>query len=160
MPRTVLWRAAAAAPVSWVALLAVAAFIAGHRNPGVTAYGLSAAVYEIGSLICHQRPERSFHLWGAQLAVCARCAGIYLGAAAAAGLAPFTSDAAFRTVWSRATLLLAAFAAPTAATLVFEWITGIMPSHAIRASAGFPLGVIVMLVVLAGSAVPSAVEIH
>jgi uncharacterized membrane protein len=33
------------------------------------------------SLICHQRPERSFYLFGAPIAVCARCLGIYLGAA-------------------------------------------------------------------------------
>jgi uncharacterized membrane protein len=30
--------------------------------------------------VCHQRPERSFVLWGAPLAVCARCTGIYAGA--------------------------------------------------------------------------------
>lgn len=35
-------------------------------------------VYAFGSLICHQRPERSF-VWGVhQLPVCARCTGIYL----------------------------------------------------------------------------------
>ncbi len=29
---------------------------------------------------CHQRPDRSFLLWGAPVAVCVRCLGIYLGA--------------------------------------------------------------------------------
>lgn len=33
------------------------------------------------ALVCHQRPERSFWLFGAPLAVCARCLGIYIGAA-------------------------------------------------------------------------------
>jgi uncharacterized membrane protein len=33
------------------------------------------------SLVCHQHPERSFWLFGAPVAVCARCLGIYLGAA-------------------------------------------------------------------------------
>jgi uncharacterized membrane protein len=33
------------------------------------------------ALICHQRPERSFWIFGAPVAVCARCLGIYLGAA-------------------------------------------------------------------------------
>jgi uncharacterized membrane protein len=33
------------------------------------------------SLVCHQRPDRSFYLFGAPIAVCARCLGIYLGAA-------------------------------------------------------------------------------
>jgi uncharacterized membrane protein len=31
--------------------------------------------------ICHQRPERSFCIFGGEVAVCARCLGIYLGAA-------------------------------------------------------------------------------
>ncbi len=33
------------------------------------------------SLVCHQRPERCFWIFGAPVAVCARCLGIYLGAA-------------------------------------------------------------------------------
>lgn len=33
------------------------------------------------SLVCHQRPERSFWAFGAPIAVCARCLGIYIGAA-------------------------------------------------------------------------------
>jgi uncharacterized membrane protein len=33
------------------------------------------------ALVCNQRPERSFLLFGGSVAVCARCLGIYLGAA-------------------------------------------------------------------------------
>ena len=33
------------------------------------------------ALVCHQQPERSFMLFGGTIAVCARCLGIYLGAA-------------------------------------------------------------------------------
>jgi len=33
------------------------------------------------ALVCHQQPERSFVLFGGAVAVCARCLGIYLGAA-------------------------------------------------------------------------------
>jgi uncharacterized membrane protein len=33
------------------------------------------------SLVCHQHAERSFVLFGGSVAVCARCLGIYLGAA-------------------------------------------------------------------------------
>ncbi len=40
-------------------------------------------IYAIGSVICHQRPERSFFLDGQQLPVCARCAGLYLSGAVA-----------------------------------------------------------------------------
>jgi uncharacterized membrane protein len=33
------------------------------------------------ALVCHQRPERCFWLFGAPVAVCTRCLGIYIGAA-------------------------------------------------------------------------------
>lgn len=42
---------------------------------------IGVAMRHAFSLVCHQRPERSFWLFGAPIAVCARCLGIYLGAA-------------------------------------------------------------------------------
>lgn len=36
-------------------------------------------IYMIFKLICHQKPERSYFIFGAQLPVCARCLGIYVG---------------------------------------------------------------------------------
>lgn len=39
-------------------------------------------IYKAFSFLCHQIPERSFHLEGHQLAVCSRCTGIYAGFAA------------------------------------------------------------------------------
>jgi len=70
------------------------------------------------------------------LPVCARCTGIYVGAS--------ISALGFRgrlvtTRWNPKVVLLAALV-PTAATLVFEWTTGVMPSHWVRALAGAPLG--------------------
>ena len=48
-----------------------------------------SALYHVvmlmGSLWCHQRPERSPHLWGVQLPLCWRCSGILLGAVALFG---------------------------------------------------------------------------
>lgn len=41
-----------------------------------------AFIFAIGSVICHQLPDRSFFVDGRQLPVCARCTGLYLGAAA------------------------------------------------------------------------------
>ena len=37
-----------------------------------------ASIYAIGSVICHQIPERSFFWEGRQLPVCARCTGLYV----------------------------------------------------------------------------------
>jgi uncharacterized membrane protein len=149
------------APALWGSALIAAAFIASRPTVGLAAYGFSAAVYEVGSLVCHQLPGRSFHPWGAQLAVCARCAGLYAGAAVAAlGTVTLSNSALDRKVWHRAKELLVVAAVPTAATLIYEWGTGHMPSHVLRAAAGFLLGAIVMLVVLAASSSESAVEIH
>ncbi len=36
-------------------------------------------VYQAFSHLCHQIPERSFHIAGYPLAVCARCTGLYVG---------------------------------------------------------------------------------
>ncbi|MBD0274111.1 MAG: DUF2085 domain-containing protein [Acetobacteraceae bacterium] len=41
---------------------------------------LSEVLYGSFRLACHQLPERSFHLAGHPLAVCARCSGLYAGA--------------------------------------------------------------------------------
>ncbi len=40
---------------------------------------ISANLYYAFGFICHQIPERSFHLHEDKLAVCARCAGVYAG---------------------------------------------------------------------------------
>lgn len=102
--------------------------------------GLAAFLYAVSSLVCHQLPERSFYWEGAQFAVCARCVGIYGGAAAGSVLA--ASAGAGRLIrlgpWIRP--LLIAGAAPTAATVVAEWIGMWDPSHAMRLATGIPLG--------------------
>ena len=48
----------------------------------MTASILYDALTRAAGLICHQMPERSPHLWGAQLPLCWRCTGIALGACA------------------------------------------------------------------------------
>ena len=66
--------------MSWAALLVAAPFLASRAHASALASALIVGVYGIGSLICHQLPERSYHLWAAQMPVCARCTGIYFGA--------------------------------------------------------------------------------
>ena len=69
-----------AAVAAWAALLVVTPWLASRPHASPIASGLILAVYGIGSLVCHQLPERSYHVWTAQVPVCARCAGIYAGA--------------------------------------------------------------------------------
>jgi len=128
---------------TWVIALPLAALAAGRPGAPPAAYGFAFAVYSIGRVVCHQLPVRSFHLLGMRLPVCARCTGIYLGAALAAVLlrVPHVetgATSAGRRVEPR-WILLAALA-PTAATVIVEWTTGAMPANWIRALAGLPLG--------------------
>nr|MBA3804666.1 DUF2085 domain-containing protein [Acidobacteriota bacterium] len=53
---------------------------------GHTSFAL--AIYEIFSRLCHQLPERSFHIEGEKFAVCSRCTGIYFGFALSVLLYP------------------------------------------------------------------------
>ncbi len=106
------------------------------------------AIYGVASLVCHQLPHRSFRLFSAQMPVCARCTGIYAGAAIAAAVAAATGGR--RPVMERrwdVRLVLGLAALPTAITLIVEWTTGVMPSNLVRATAGLPLGAAVASVV-------------
>src|SRR5262245_13994744 len=104
------------APVVWVVALAVATAIVSRRSVGLPAYAVSAAIYEIGSLLCHQLPVRSFHVWGAQLPVCARCTGLYIGAAGAAIVATRLRGPVQEQIWNRARLLVFLAVLPSAIT--------------------------------------------
>ena len=132
--------------VTWAACLPLAALAASQQDARSMVYGFAAAAYSIGHLICHQLPARSFHLWGASLPVCARCTGIYLGAATASvvfGLARWRLSAEARSAKEDGRVVLLIALIPTAATLVFEWTTGVTPANWTRALAGIPLGVAV-----------------
>ena len=126
-----------------VALLSTAWLLAVLTAPFLpTAF--SAAVYAAGSLVCHQLPERSFHLGGFQIAVCARCLGIYGGASLGALGAVVTRLAA---VPRRVRQIMVLGALPTAITVVLE-SAGLWPTtNIVRAAAGFPLGLVAALVV-------------
>jgi uncharacterized membrane protein len=146
---SVLRPAFVAASVAWALLLPLVPLIASRPHATPIGTALLIGVYAIGSAICHQLPERSYHLWTAQMPVCARCAGIYGGAAAAAilSLAPAGQRCAYsNTVRVRPVLFIAAL--PTLVTLVYEWTTGHMPANWIRTVTGVPLGATVAWMVL------------
>lgn len=129
---------------TWVVLLSTAPSMA-------LGAAVSALVYAFGSLVCHQRPERSFHLGQAQVPVCARCYGIYLGAAFGA-LCVLTFTSAFKSMALRRTRaemrnVLLVSAAPTAITWTSEFAGLWAPSNVTRFIAALPLGIAVALTV-------------
>jgi uncharacterized membrane protein len=63
-------------PLAFAAAVVAAPFLLTH---GFLALGL--ALERGFAIVCHQRPERSFWMFGAEVAVCSRCLGIYLGSA-------------------------------------------------------------------------------
>jgi uncharacterized membrane protein len=97
-----------------------------------------ASLYPVGHLICHQRPERSFFFGGHQLPVCARCTGLYIGAALGAAIAALAA-ASMASV--RARQLLVAAALPTAITWSLEFAHVQAFSNIARFAAALPLGV-------------------
>ena len=106
----------AAIAVAWLLLITVAP---------VVWVPLAAVVYAVGSLICHQLADRSFHLHGTQLPVCARCFGLYFGAAigAVGAITAFGRDT--RVTHPSAWIATAVAAAPTAVTLTLMFALGL-----------------------------------
>jgi uncharacterized membrane protein len=137
-----------------VLLAALAALAAGWVTILLTAPAMpapaGAAVYLVGAFICHQLPERSFHLDGYQLPVCARCLGIYAGAAVVACAGCLSRVRAPLARWPAARLrrIAIAAAAPTAVTVAAEWSGMWAASNVTRAIAGLALGAAAALVVV------------
>lgn len=125
----------AALAAGWVALLLLTPWLP---------VPLAGALYLFGARICHQIAERSWYLDGVQLPVCARCLGIYLGAAVAL-LLPGRRRLYFRAPRTPASVGAAAML--NVATLVLEWANVWEVSNAVRTGAGAVLGAAVALAV-------------
>jgi uncharacterized membrane protein len=125
-----------AVAVLWTLALVAAPLAAasGHGTWG------AAVAYQIGALVCHQRPERSFHVLAVQMPVCARCFGLYI--AGAAGLSLTALGVARRGSVAANRAVLAAAALPIAVTVALEWAGAIQTSNGLRFATGLPLGVV------------------
>jgi uncharacterized membrane protein len=141
------WRAGvlACAAAAWAVAVPVTPVAA-------AAWPLGAAVlYAVGALVCHQEPARSFHVEGHQWLVCARCSGLYLGAAAGAlgswGVVRWRP----RFVGSRRMAVrgLSMAAMPTLVTVVSAGLGLGDPSNAWRAGLAVPLGLVAGAVAVA-----------
>ena len=127
--------------IAWLAVLVA--------TPSLPA-GPAAFLYMLGSRICHQIAERSFHLDGVQLPVCARCTGIYAGLAIGTLYATFSTSTRWgQTPARKARRVLVLGALPTLVTVLVEWAGFWQTSNSARALAGAPLGIAVGILVIA-----------
>jgi uncharacterized membrane protein len=69
-----VWGGAAA-----LVMLAPLSMAAAPMLASLEMHGFADSLYRFFSFICHQNPDRSFHLSGEPVAVCARCFGVYSG---------------------------------------------------------------------------------
>ena len=161
MRHTAIRTGAALGSVGWLVAQATAAMATATASVGPLTYMAASAVYVVGALICHQRPERSFHVWGAQWPVCARCLGLYAGAAIGAAIAACTPSSSIESrAVSAARTVLAIAILPTVVTLVYEWTTGVTPSNMIRMGAALPAGAVACWLMVAAVTPRAAVGVH
>lgn len=132
----------ALAAVGWLALVVTA-----PMAPAPVA----ALAYGVGAYICHQLPERSLHLGAFQLPVCARCLGLYAGAALGA-LVPLVGGRLFGRARPPIRSLVGVAAVPTLLTLLLEWSGAWFPSNAQRLMAALPLGAAAAFMVVRAAA--------
>src|SRR5207253_5461403 len=80
-----IWAATSALALTIIGLIVAAPLAEAHGHPT-----FAFTIYKTFSFVCHQIPERSFHLAGHCFAVCSRCTGLYSGFAFAALAYPLT----------------------------------------------------------------------
>jgi uncharacterized membrane protein len=100
------------AAAAWGAVLVVACAAVGLivLAPVLRARGAvlwSQVLYAVFHAACHQMPERSFHVAGYPLAVCARCTGLYVGGLIGVAAYPLARPLTRRDTPERAWLILA-----------------------------------------------------
>jgi len=135
----------------FLALIALAIIAAIVGAPLARADGhstLAGDIYKAFSFVCHQIPERSFHLAGYKFAVCSRCTGLYSGFALAALIYPFVRSLRQTETPSIVWLFLAAV------PLVIDFSLGYFSiwqnNHASRFATGALLGSVAVFYILPG----------
>lgn len=141
--QVLMWAGAALFMLGWMALI-VGAPLALSRGY----VSLAQVIYKAFSPLCHQIPERSFHLEGHAWAVCSRCTGIYAGVAAGIILYPLLRSLKRTDTPARMWLLL------SAVPIVIDWSLGFLGiwdnNHLSRVLTGGLLGFVAALYIVPG----------
>lgn len=138
-----VWAAAAAFVLLLVGLIVAAPLLlaGGHES-------LALAIYQSFSRLCHQIPERSFHIAGHSFAVCARCTGLYVGLAV--GILLFPAVRSLRSTQTPARLWLFIAAAPLALDFSLGFFHIWENTHLSRFVTGALLGAVAALFIMPG----------
>jgi uncharacterized membrane protein len=139
----VFWTVTAAIVVSLVSLIVVAPLAAasGHGE-------IAAAIYRGFSVLCHQRPDRSYFIDGQKLGVCSRCTGIYFGYALTLLAYPLLRSLRTTTPPARKWLLLATLPLLIDFSLTFFGVWE--NTHTSRLLTGLLLGSVAVFYVMPG----------
>jgi uncharacterized membrane protein len=132
--------------ITWAAAIVAAPLLLTRAGEAETSPRLlPLSVYVVGSFVCHQRPERSFHMSALPMPVCARCFGLYAAAPVGFAAAMLGLGLGLARTSPRRALLLAAF--PTLATLAVEWAAIAEPGNLVRFAAALPLAAVAAYVI-------------
>lgn len=139
----IFWAVSATVVILLVSLILVAPFAAasGHGE-------IAGAIYRGFSVLCHQRPDRSYFIDGHQLGVCSRCTGIYFGFALTFLTYPLLRSLRTTTTPPRKWLLLAALPLLIDFSLTFFGVWE--NTHTSRLLTGLLLGSVAVFYVMPG----------
>jgi uncharacterized membrane protein len=108
----------------------------------------AATIYKAFSFLCHQIPERSFHLAGHQFGVCSRCTGLYTGFAVAALSYPLLRSLKTTNTPPRLWLILAAV--PLVIDFALGYFSIWQNNHLSRFITGALLGSVAVFYIIPG----------
>ena len=138
-----MWAVVAAFGVTILLLIFAAPLAQADQHPQ-----FASAIYKAFSFVCHQIPERSFHIAGYKFAVCSRCTGLYAGFALGTLTYPIVRSLRQTETPSIVWLFLAA------APLVIDFSLGYFSiwqnNHASRFATGALLGSVAVFFILPG----------
>lgn len=140
---TLIWAITATIALALVAMIVSAPLAQAN---GHAAFALE--IYRAFSFVCHQIPERSFHLAGYKFAVCSRCTGLYSGFALATLIYPIVRSLR-RTETPRIIWLFLA-AAPLAIDFSLGYFSIWQNTYASRFATGALLGSVAVFYILPG----------
>ena len=139
----VIWVVTAAFGLTIVGLIIGAPLAQSSGHPA-----FAATIYRAFSFVCHQIPERSFHLAGHQFAVCSRCTGLYSGFALAALVYPLIRSLRLTDTPPRLWLILSAV--PLAIDFALGYFSIWQNNHLSRFSTGALLGAVSVFYIMPG----------